>query len=318
VASELERIARLRALYGAPPGDAAIGIGDDAAVLAPDLVLTVDAAVEDVHFRRAWIGRGASWGDFGRRAALAAISDLAAMGAQPRALLSSLIVPPDLDDRAFDAIALGIAEAARACGAPVIGGNLSRGDQVSITTTAVGRAGARVLRRDGARPGDRLWVSGCVGAAALGLAALEAGLGFDPAAAPFVRRFLRPEPRLDLGSRAAAAASAAIDVSDGLVRDLLHLCAASGVGAEIEAAAIPLAEGHDALARRLGRDPLAVALAGGEDYELLLAGPEHPVLRAVATPIGRVVAGPPGVTILDANGAAIALPSAGYDHFSTG
>jgi thiamine-monophosphate kinase len=316
MASELERIARLRAIYGTPPPEVLLGIGDDAAILAPDLVLSVDSAVEHVHVCRAWIGRGATWSDVGRRAALAALSDLAAMGARPRAMLSALVLPPDLDDDALEALARGIAEAASAVGAPVVGGNLSRGRELVITTTVVGAAGARTLCRAGAQPGDGIWVTGPLGAASLGLAALEAGLADDPDVAPFVARFFAPVPRHGVAESALSVARAAIDVSDGLVRDLGHVCRASGVGAVIDAPSLPLAPGHVALAKRLGRDPLALALGGGEDYELVFAAPDVPRMRELATRIGTFVAGPPEVSVRGEGGIPIALAATGYDHFA--
>jgi thiamine-monophosphate kinase len=309
--SERERIARLRSIHGEAEG-VAIGIGDDAAVLGGS-VLSVDAAIEDVHFRRAWIGRGASWRDVGRRAAIAALSDLAAMAARPRAMLSAIALPRGEEDEVLFAIAEGVAEAARAYGAPVIGGNLSAAREIGITTTVLGEAGPTSLRRAGAAPGDLVWLTGDLGAPALAVAALEAGRASEVAA--FVRRLFHPRARIAEGLAAAAAgARAAIDVSDGLARDLGHLAEASGISAVVEIASLPLAPGLADAAASLGLDPVALALGGGEDYELLLTAPDSPALRAIARPIGRIEQGR-GVRIVDANGAPISLGRTGHDHF---
>lgn len=313
MSSEHERIALLRAIYGGPHAGVELGIGDDAAILAPGIVLSVDAAVEGVHFRREWIGRGATWEDIGRRATCAALSDLAAMGASPRAILQALTLPESTPDETMEGLARGAADAARAHGAPVIGGNLARGRDLSITTTVIGAAEGSSLRRSGARVGDALYVTGELGAAALGLAALEEGAATDADARPFVRRFLAPSPRIEEARALLGVAHACVDVSDGLVQDLGHVCVASGVGAEIEVALLPLAPGHEALARRLGRDPMLCALTGGEDFELALAAPEGTVI-AGATRIGRVVAGS-GVVVRAADGSAMPLWTGGFDHF---
>jgi thiamine-monophosphate kinase len=304
---EHERIARLRAIYGAPA--TGLGIGDDAAVLAPGIVLSVDAAIEDVHFRRAWIGRGASWRELGARAALAALSDLAAMAAAPRAMLSAITLPRGEPDATLYELAEGIAAIAGELGAPVIGGNLARGTIVTITTTVIGAAGAHVLRRDGARAGDAIWVTGTLGGAALGLAALEAGAIAEPA----IARFLRPMPRFGEAAGCAAMAHAAIDVSDGLLADLGHVCGASAVGAELEESAIPREPDHDARARRLGLDPRAAILAGGEDYELVIVAPEGATITG-ATRIGAITAAR-GIAVRDPSGAVLALDGLGFDHF---
>lgn len=313
MSSEFERIARLRAIYGEAHEGVELGIGDDAAILAPGIVLSVDAAVEGVHFRREWVGRGASWEDVGRRAAIAALSDLAAMGATPRAMLQALTLPADTAEEVVDAIARGTADVASAHGAPVIGGNLARARDLTITTTVVGTNAGASLRRDGAQVGDALYVTGVLGAAALGLAALEAGLADDADAQPFVRRFLSPTPRIAEGRAALGIAHACVDVSDGLAQDALHLCVASGVGAELELALLPLAPGHGALARRLGRDEVQVVLSGGEDFELVLAAPEGAVLEG-ARRIGRVVEGR-GVVVRAADGSGVAIEGGGFDHF---
>jgi thiamine-monophosphate kinase len=316
MSSELARIALLSARLAGDSGAVRVGIGDDAAVLAPPdpgaaLVWTVDAQVEGTHFRREW----ASWEDVGWRSFMAAASDLAAMGATPLAALSSLVLPGDLDDEALSELATGQANAARALGTTVAGGNLARGSELSVTTTLFGVA-ARPLLRRGARAGDLLLLGGAVGLAAAGLALLRAGASFDAtSAATCVAAWRRPRARIDLGLGLASAATAAIDVSDGLLRDAGHLAAASGVSLVFEEAALAQGDGARALAEvahGLGRDPLDFALAGGEDYALVATSPT-PIAGFVR--IGRVEAGPTALSIERPDGRVEAATPRGFDHF---
>jgi thiamine-monophosphate kinase len=248
--SELERIARLRRIFGGARPPLTLGIGDDAAALTVSgtLVASVDAMVEGVHFERAWL----SFGDLGWRATQAALSDLAAMGASATAVLSALVLPANVSDADLAALAQGQAEACASVGAQMAGGNLARGGELSITTTVLGMA-ASPMRRAGAKPGDGLWLAGDVGRAAAGLAALRAGRDDGAIAA-----WRRPRARIEEGLRAASVAHAAIDLSDGLARDASHLAEASGVKVMLDRAALP--DGED-------------ALYGGEDYALLVAAP---------------------------------------------
>lgn len=333
---EFQRIARLRAELAGSDASASgsgvlLGIGDDAAVLARpagNLVLSVDAAVEGVHFRAGF----ADWATLGARALAAALSDLAAMGAQPRAALSALVLPPDFGDDQLAELARGQAQAATRHCCPVVGGNLARGSELSITTTVLGEVAGVGLTRAGARPGDAIYVTGVLGAAALGLALLEPGAGAsegaelrdDAACAAFVARWRAPVPRLVAGLQLVSCASAAIDVSDGLLQDLGHLCEASGVGAVLLADALPQLSGFAALARALGRDPLALMLTGGEDYELVYtlpasepAGRAEPwaAARRAGTRIGEITGRDGVIELRDARGAALALPGPGYRHF---
>lgn len=308
---EFERIAEIRRRLERASPHVVIGIGDDATVLAVSSrpqVVSVDAAVEGVHFRRGVIADR----DVGYRATAAALSDLAAMGAMPRVVLSSLILPPVLDDAALFAIVDGIGESAAACGATVAGGNLSLGSELSITTTVIGDAGEVSLTRIGARVGDGVFVTGALGGAALAWRLLDAGMRAPEA---ILRRFARPAPRIEEGRRLVGVATAAIDVSDGLLRDLGHVCDASGVGAEVHAHAVPLEPGLAEAAQPVGLDALTLALTGGEDYELLFTAPEAASLPFAATRIGTIVA-TGGVRVLDADGRALPVPPAtGHDHF---
>jgi thiamine-monophosphate kinase len=261
---EFELIARLRAIHEAGPRAAVeVGIGDDAAVLTlgGHAVWTVDVQVDHVHFERGWL----SAEDIGFRAHAAATSDVYAMRARPVAALVSYVLP-----EGDAAVAEGLARGARASaslhGAPIVGGNLSRGTELSITTTVLGTS-ARPLLRRGASPGDGLYVSGPLGHAALGLRALAAGRADETCFAPFVARWRRPRLATDAN---IVAASAGIDVSDGLARDLGHLLEGTSLGAELHEATLVDEAFRDAAAA-LGEDARALALGGGEDYVLLCA-----------------------------------------------
>ncbi len=284
-----------------------LDIGDDAAVLAPTrgrTVLSVDASVEGVHFRRAWAGLDV----LGARAFEAALSDLAAMGSRPVAALLALAMPAATTESEVRRLASGVARAAHRAGCPVVGGNLTRASEWSITTTVVGEA-TRPLTRAGARPGDGVFVTGPLGGAALGLALLDATKPL-PGSRPFVRRFLAPRARIEAGLALHGVARACIDVSDGLLRDVGHVAAASGVTIELEAALVPRPRGHDALAARLGLDGISLALAGGEDYELVFTAPAASRIPTRAHRIGRVVRGPSEVRLI---GHGPIAP--GFDHF---
>jgi thiamine-monophosphate kinase len=300
---EFARIARIRALLGAL-GE---GIGDDCAVLAPPpgerLLATVDMLVEGVHFRRGDIDPAS----LGRRALAVSLSDVAAWGGTPRWARCSRGLPPETPADFLDAFYAGLGGLAAEHGVAVAGGNLARlPERLAIDVVVLGTA-VRPVGRHGARPGDRLYVTGPLGRAAAGLRWLLAGR--DPAAFPHLVAAQRtPEPRLREGRALAAVASAMLDISDGLAQDLGHLCAASGVGAELDAAAIPVDADTRAAAAELGLDPLSLALHGGEDYELLFAAPPDAAVPC-GIAIGRVVAGA-GLR-LDGR----PLAPRGWDHF---
>jgi thiamine-monophosphate kinase len=283
-----------------------LGIGDDAAILRAradeDLVLTTDALVEGVHFRFATQSPRA----IGRRALVANLSDLAAMGARPLGCLLALAAPPSLPVGTIDRILAGLLDEAARHGCPLVGGNVVRARQTSLTITAAGAlARGRALRRRGARPGDRILVTGSLGGAALEVARALRGAGR-------VRRV--PVPRIAAGRALARlpGVGGCIDVSDGLEVDLARLLAPSGLAAELDSARIPRPAGFAAACRRLGLDPERLALGGGEDYELLFtlrpgALATDRVARRLGVPvaeIGRVVRrrGPPG-------------PARGFRHF---
>ena len=300
----LERvIARLgRASNG---GRVVVGPGDDAAVVRAGgrpLLLTTDTLIEDVHFRSGWSTPAA----LGRRAFAVNASDLAAMGGVPRFALLALEAPAGMRVAALDALTAGFAAAARRAGARLVGGNLAQGTHLAITAALVGEAPGRVVTRAGARPGDLVYVTGSFGSA--GLAVRQ-------------RRLSAPPDRSRAGVLLAAVASAMIDVSDGLLQDLGHLCRASRVGADVEIARVPVSA---TCRRALGARAPAFAATAGEDYELVVTippGRERRLLRlrrrlgCRVTRIGRVVPGAARVRFLDPAGRALPVNRPGFDHF---
>jgi thiamine-monophosphate kinase len=291
--SEFTAIPRLMALFRSAAAQVTVGIGDDAAVLAvakrSGLVWTVDTAVEHVHFVRAWL----SLEDLGWRSFHAAASDVSAMGGAPLAALSSVIFPPRFGASELEQVARGQRAAARALGCSVVGGNLSRGAELSITTTVLGHA-PRPILRSGARAGDELWLCGDVGLAAAGLRLLQRGTrrGTDVAARRALTAFRRPRAQLKPGLALSGRASAAIDISDGLAGDAAHLAKSSKVRLiiELDALEAALTQALRRLGLELGVSALSLALYGGEDYALLATGPARARPRG-ARVIGRVEAG---------------------------
>lgn len=297
------------------------GPGDDGAVLlVPEgerVIVSADLSVERIHFRREWL----TWESIGFRAVAAALSDLAAMAARPIGVLVSLAVPPETDERTLEELAHGIGSCLREHGGSLLGGDLSRSPgPVVIDVTAIGAAERPVLR-SGARPGDELWVTGRLGGAGLAAASWSSGLEPDPAAR---RAFERPTPRLAEARalRETADVGALIDLSDGLAADARQLAAASGVQLTVDSRAVPL---HPALEGWAQPEAaVAIAVGGGEDYELLASlAPDTGSLAAERlrrefdlelTLIGSVTEGN-GVEWLGSSGRVIAVPAAGFDHF---
>ena len=317
MADEFARIARIRALLqsDAAQHDAGVtvGIGDDAAVLAARggaLVLSVDACVEHVHFERSFAGLDT----LAERAFTAAISDLAAMGALPRAALSALVLPSNVTDSDLDELVSGLARGAERYACPIIGGNLSRGGELSLTTTVLGDGGSAVITRAGARAGDGVYVTGPLGSAAMGLLLLQAG-DAAPHATAFIEAWRRPHARIAQGLALRGAATGAIEISDGALQDLRHLCVASNVGADLDAASVPMYPTLAATAERYARNPLELALCGGEDYELLYTLPAGTADPANGTRIGVFTEHAGEVILRDGAGAALPLPAGGHLHF---
>lgn len=303
--AEFDLIRELRDRWG----PLAAGIGDDAAVLrvarGDRLVLSTDTAVDGVHFRRDWL----SMREIGYRAVTAALSDVAAMAAEPRGVLVALTLPLDDRDRLME-LADGIGDAVRACGTVVLGGNLVRGGGLAITTTVAGSAFSP-LARTGGRPGDLLYVTGQLGGPASALRALRDGKKPSDAAR---ERFARPSARIaEARWLAARGAVAAIDVSDGLAGDARHLAAASDLALEIHVERVPI----------FPQSSEQDALAGGEEYELLLLSraplPEAEFAGRFGIPLTLVGRAVEGGGVVGAQftraGKRVAAP-AGYDHFS--
>jgi thiamine-monophosphate kinase len=319
----IDRIAR-----SVPPeAGVRLGIGDDCAALSLPpgelLLTTTDLLIEQVHFRRDWTDLRT----LGRKSVAVNVSDIAAMGGAPRHLFLGLAVPPGMSVEDLDDFVAGFLEAARHYGATLAGGDTCRSPgPLLISVTAEGAVPEReLIRRSGARPGDAVYVSGTLGDSGLALRLLVAG--DEPA--PFLsRRHHDPEARTGLGRALARAAipTAMIDVSDGLLADLGHILESSQAGAVIEAAALPLS---DPFRRALALDPalLDLALAGGEDYELLFTvQPEREaglaeLAGSVGVPVtrlGKVTAPQEGLIVLDRDGRPIEPRKTGYDHFGRG
>ncbi|HEV2387587.1 MAG TPA: thiamine-phosphate kinase [Candidatus Acidoferrales bacterium] len=317
----IERLSR-RLAPGRRAGGLVLGIGDDAAIVRSggrfDWALSADFTLEGVHF-----AGGDAPESVGYRALARATSDLGAMGARPAYYLLALALPTERAGRWLDRMLAGMARAARRYGLRLIGGDTTRMPQVLIAVTVIGRnrrGGA--VRRSGARPGDRIFVSGRLGAAAAGLAVKRQRLEGNPRYRPFVRHHLYPAIPLELGIWLAERrlASAMIDLSDGLSSDLARLARASGVGARIFLDRVPAVSLPPALARRgLNREKLA--LDGGEDYGLLFTARRAQAAKVprefrgiLITCIGEVTA-TRSIDLIDPGGRRRPLRPAGWDPF---
>jgi thiamine-monophosphate kinase len=324
--SEFELLEQIRARIGERGGRVLRGSGDDAAVTRCSgvTVTSVDVLVEGVHFRLATT----SLRDLGHKSVAAATSDVAAMGASAGEVYLSVGLPSHVPaDEALE-LTDGAEALCAELGFTIAGGDLSRSEELFVAVTAVGHAEREsdLVGRDGATPGDRLGVTGTLGAAAAGLLLLERKpSGLDLAiGADLMERHLRPRPRLAAGSAlAGAGVHAMIDVSDGIASDARRISEQSGVAIEVDLDALPIEEGVDMVAAALGTDALELGAAGGEDYELLLTAAEADAARVEAaaseakapvTWIGRVLPGD-GVRLLDAAGNE--RPLRGWDHLAS-
>ena len=276
-------IERIRQRTPAPPDWVPTGIGDDAAVVEPARgaldVVTTDTLVEGIHFDRSFVPAA----DVGHRTLAVNLSDLAAMGATPRVAVLSLVLPAAMAVTDLDGMIEGLLALAARHRVALVGGNVTRTPgPLVLGVTAIGAVRRRrVVTRDGGRPGDELWVTGALGAAAAGLAALRQGhpsiAAADPDLEDCVQRYRRPEPRVRIGALLGRnrVARAGIDLSDGLADGLRQLARASGVGAVVDAAELPVHPGARRWFARHGGDPVEPTLAGGDDYELLIAVPRR-------------------------------------------
>jgi thiamine-monophosphate kinase len=298
-------------------GPGALELGDDAALFTPpagrELVLTADAMVAGVHFLP---------DDppdlVGRKLLRVNLSDLAAKGATPLGYLMTVSTPRTTPDSWFAGFVAGLAADQAAFGVTLLGGDTtSTPGPISLSLTIIGHvAPGQMVRRVGASVGDGIWVTGTIGDGALGLAVAQGKLA-DPTG-HLLERYRLPRPRI--GLLIAGIAAAGMDISDGLVQDLGHLCRAAGLAAEIEAALVPLSSA----ARAAGPTWLPTCLTGGDDYELLLAVPPareaalHKAAHAAGMPvtrIGRFHPGQPGVMVRDPAGQPIPLDRPGWSHF---
>ena len=318
---------RLRERLPHAPHDPRIqlGVGDDCAALSlPGLtVLTTDAMIAGVHFQCEW----APFFVLGKKAFAVNASDVAAMGGEPAFALLSLGVPQDTAVADLDAFFDGFLEAAQQMRTTLIGGNMSAAPVFMISVSLLGQTPHGPISRSGARVEDEVYVTGTLGDAALGLRLLTGELTGDSASMAvqhLKQGFLCPTARVTVGKELAAQhlATAMIDVSDGLLQDLGHLCEASQVGAVVEAQKVPLSESYRTF---LGAQDWALALAGGEDYELLFSAPvtARPRIREIAdksacaiTRIGSLVPQAGGVTVKLPDGPRAASEFTGFNHFA--
>jgi thiamine-monophosphate kinase len=306
--------------------DAAHGLRltDDAALFAPTpghtAVLSTDTLVAGVHFFPDDPPR-----DIARKALRVNLSDIAAMGAVPKGYLLNLSLPDDVADTWLDAFVAGLAADQQVFGVTLLGGDTVRtSGPFTVSVTAVGEVRiGRAMKRAGARIGDVVLVTGTIGDAVIGLRVLTEKAALDPVNAKFVLdRYRLPQPRTSIGPYLVGLASAAIDVSDGLIADLGHICETSSVAATILAAAVPFSPaGRAAIdARQL---TVSEAVSGGDDYELLFCAPPEArdalsrlsaTLDVAITEIGEITAGA-GVELIDGNGEAVVIDRPGHTHF---
>jgi|TARA_B100002003_G_scaffold159084_1_gene147624 thiamine-monophosphate kinase len=327
---EAALINRIRRRVPPAPDWVATGIGDDAAVVEPARgtldVVTTDTLVEGIHFERSFFPAA----DLGHKTLAVNLSDLAAMGATPRVAVLSLVLPAGMAAADLDSLVDGMLALATRHRVALVGGNITRSPgPLVLGMTAIGAVRRRrVLTRGGGRPGDELWVTGTLGAATAGLACLRleptgSAVGHTDLAG-CVERYRRPDPRVRIGMLLGRnrAASAAVDLSDGLGDGVRQLALASGVGAILDASAVPIDEGARRWFQTHDLDPLDTTLAGGDDYELLVAVPRahrrrfaaiSRLARGVPTTRIGVLTKDPSLVLRTADGER-ALPG-GYQHF---
>jgi len=324
---EFGLIARIRAALPPPGERAVVPSGDDAAVWRGESrfsVATTDTMVDGVHF----LHDAAAARDVGWKALAVNISDIAAMGARPSYALVTLCLPADTPVDWVDGLVEGLVAIGSEYGVEIAGGDIVASPVIAITVAVTGAPALdaaghpMLLRRGDARPGDLVAVSGPLGGSAGGLRLLREGRAGSDDERALIDRHMRPRPRLDAGTAAAlAGVRCAIDVSDGLLQDIGHICEASGAGADVRLADIPL---EPALGRVFPDDARMLAATGGEDYELALAGAPDALARvseALGAPlavVGEITRGPAGrVRLIDERGNEVAVPRGGWDHLAS-
>ena len=294
-----------------------VGPGDDCAIIAASpraQLITIDSMVEDVHFNLEW----GTPEMLGARALTVNLSDIAAMGGRPAFCVINLAIRPGLTIEFFDHLYQGLRSKAGEDGVEIAGGNITRASQLAITIALTGEVETAAMRRDGARPGDKVYVTGTIGDAALGLRLLQGKIKAERTAGEFlINRFLNPTARIAAGRKLAQLdpCPAAIDISDGLCQDLGHILERSRVGAEIDARALPLSPAYSSI---MGDDP-ELALSGGDDYELLFCTStqlsEARLGRRLGVPVRCVgeITRNKGATLIGRDGSAVPLTVGGWD-----
>jgi thiamine-monophosphate kinase len=312
----------IRRYFSRPAPSAVLGVGDDCALVRAshgmELAVTADMLVAGRHF-----SPNDGPGTLGHKALAVNLSDLAAMGARPRWALLAIALP-EADEKWLSGFAGGFYGLAGKFGVELIGGDTTRGPVTTFSITLIGEIPeGRAIRRNGASPGDEIWVSGQIGSAAVALAHRRGRLALEHLeAAAVLPALVVPQPRVELGQALRGVATAAIDISDGLLADLGHVLEASGVGARLEFERLPLAE---AVARRKA-EPLVqeCVLAGGDDYELCVTAPadRHDAVLAAGvqagvrvTQIGAITA-QPGLLVVGGGGQLVKTAHRGFDHFA--
>ncbi|TAK02735.1 MAG: thiamine-phosphate kinase [Candidatus Manganitrophaceae bacterium] len=324
---EFGLIDRIQKRFPPPASNVPLGIGDDAAAILPSskqyLLLTTDSLIEGVHFDPAF----STYQEVGYKSVMVNVSDIAAMGGAPRYFLISLGLTNRQSVKEIDQLYKGIEKGSREAGLDLLGGNIAFSTgPFFISPTVLGEVPKKELvKRSGAREGDGLYVTGTLGEAAAGLALLQKGIETGRFAR-LVRRYRAPQARWREGRLLAKGriASAMIDLSDGLSSDLGHLMRQSGLGAEIEAALLPLSSPLRAAALQMGTDPLEYALHGGEDYELLFSVPERNIKKLekmiekgqiAAHRIGKMTPKRHGLKLKEPSGRSRTVAPGGWDHF---
>ncbi len=299
-----------------------IGIGDDTAAWRCDdttQLAKVDCQVQNVHFSFDYV----TWEELGWKALAVNLSDIAAMGGFPRYALVSLGLPPDTEVDDVTDLYRGMLKLAKSSGTAVIGGNMSGSAVVFVDVTVIGSTGDKngsMLLRSSVKPGDKVAVTGYVGTAAAGLDMLRKKMRFDAETTNILRiGFARPVPRLAEGRLLIeSGVKAAIDISDGLLADLGHICESSRVGADVYIENVPV---HPKVRESFGDKALELALSGGEDYELLFTASREIIekvkqsARCPVTVIGEIVAAPGKITLVDGKGNRFSPGKTGWDHF---